>query len=48
MLANVADSADRVRLQKIFKFERERADNELMGLTAEHELALAQKMRAAR
>ena len=30
-----------MRLQKLLKLERERADSELMALTAEHELSLA-------
>ena len=42
LLSNCAEGADRVRLQKLLKLERERADAELMGLTAEHELRLAQ------
>ena len=40
MLLNTPEGADRVRLQKLLKMERERADSELMGLTAEHECAL--------
>lgn len=45
LLAACAEGADRVRLQKLLKLERERADAELMGLTAEHELRLAQEFK---
>jgi hypothetical protein len=45
MLASAEDGPDRVRLQKLLKLERERADAELMGLTAEHELRLAQRFK---
>jgi hypothetical protein len=47
MLLNTPEGADRVRLQKLLKMERERADSELMGLTAEHELALAELFKKA-
>ena len=47
LLAATPDGADRVRLQKLLKLERERGDNELMALTAEHELALAQLFKKA-
>ena len=42
LLAKTAEGADKVRLQKLLKLERERADSELMALTAEHELRLAE------
>ena len=42
LLGKTAEGADRVRLQKLLKLERDRADAELRGLTAEHELALAE------
>jgi hypothetical protein len=42
LLAATPEGADRARLQKLQKFERERADSELMALTAEHELRLAE------
>ena len=45
LLAKTADGPDRVRLQKLLKLERDRADAELRGLTAEHELALAQQFK---
>ena len=45
LLAQTEEGADRARLQKLLKLERERADAELMGLTAEHELALAGKFK---
>ena len=47
LLAETAEGSDRVRLQKLLKLERERADSELMALTAEHELALAQLFQRA-
>jgi len=42
VLACEQEGADRVRLQKLLKLERERADSDLMALTAEHELELAE------
>ena len=36
-----------MRLQKLLKLERERADADLMALTAEHELALAEVFKRA-
>mmetsp|Transcript_78994 Transcript_78994/g.157044 ORF Transcript_78994/g.157044 Transcript_78994/m.157044 type:complete len:93 (-) Transcript_78994:179-457(-) len=42
LLSQTAEGADRVRLQKLLKLERERADSDLMALTAEHELSLAE------
>ena len=42
LLASTPEGPDRVRLQKLLKLERERADGEMMALAAEHELALAQ------
>ena len=45
LLAQTAEGSDRARLQKLLKLERERADTELMALTAEHELALAEKFK---
>lgn len=42
LLGKNSEGADRVRLQKLLKLERDRADAELRGLTAEHELALAE------
>ena len=43
ILEATADGADKTRLLKLLKLERERADSELMALTAEHELALAEQ-----
>ena len=43
LLSVTPEGTDRARLQKLLKLERDRADAELMGLTAEHELALAQQ-----
>lgn len=42
LLGQTPEGADRVRLQKLLKLERERADSDLMALTAEHELELAE------
>ena len=45
LLTQTSEGPDRVRLQKLLKLERDRADAELRGLTAEHELALAQRFK---
>jgi hypothetical protein len=43
LLASTRTNADRSRLQKLIAMERERSEAEMMGLTAEHELALAER-----
>ena len=43
LLEATPEGGDRERLQKVLNLERERADAELMGLTAEHELALSRQ-----
>ena len=43
LLAQTGDGSDRARLQKLLRLERERADADLMALTASHELTLAEK-----
>ena len=47
LLAGTPEGTDRVRLQKLLKLERERADSEMMALTAEHELSLARLFKQA-
>ena len=47
LLAQTAEGSESARLQKLLKLERERADSEMMALTAEHELSLARLFKQA-
>ena len=47
LLATVPEGPDRTRLQKLLKLERERADSEMMALTADHERRVAELFKKA-
>ena len=44
LIAETSAGPDRERLFKIFELERSQASAKMMALTADHELALAQRM----
>ena len=44
LLDETPPGPDRERLLKIFELERSQAESDMMALTADHELALAQRM----